>query len=254
MPPPRLQCLNGMRSSLGKASNLGAAFSTSSNVRAEGPRQPNPSSSTLPNSNNDTRFPTFARTAPPNAVNLPTGSRSNVDYGDGGEKTLRIAKLLNKQILRKERNDRDTRNQKTDPTSALSAKEEMQLNENSLALSKQITRRYAAGDVYAPHDLHWVEMQKWKARSRPKYDAFDALDMKPLDHYRNFSMVSEYMTPMGRIKHSKETGLRPVNQRRIARTIRRTIGMGLMPSVHKHPEILMKAHSKAQFYRPNGVR
>lgn len=45
---------------------------------------------------------------------------------------------------------------------------------------------------------------------------------------------------MGRIKHSKETGLRPVNQRRIARAIRRTIGMGMMPSVHRHPEIIYK--------------
>jgi small subunit ribosomal protein S18 len=45
---------------------------------------------------------------------------------------------------------------------------------------------------------------------------------------------------MGRIKHSSETGLRPVNQRRIARAIRRSIGLGLMPSVHRHPEILQK--------------
>lgn len=52
--------------------------------------------------------------------------------------------------------------------------------------------------------------------------------------------MSEYMTPMGRIKHSKETGLRPVNQRRIARAIRRSIGMGMMPSVYRHPEILQK--------------
>ena len=52
--------------------------------------------------------------------------------------------------------------------------------------------------------------------------------------------MSEYMTPMGRIKHSKETGLRPVNQRRIARAIRRSIGIGMMPSVHRHPEILQQ--------------
>lgn len=60
------------------------------------------------------------------------------------------------------------------------------------------------------------------------------------------------MTDMGRIKHSSETGLRAVNQRRIARTIRRAIGMGLMPSVHKHPEILQKEQnqriSRGQFY------
>ena len=51
-------------------------------------------------------------------------------------------------------------------------------------------------------------------------------------------MMSEYMTPMGRIKHRKETGLRAVNQRKIAKAIRRAVGMGLHPSVHKHPEVL----------------
>lgn len=52
--------------------------------------------------------------------------------------------------------------------------------------------------------------------------------------------MSEYMTPMGRIKHSSETGLRPVNQRKIAKAIRRSIGLGIMPSVHRHPEILQR--------------
>lgn len=50
--------------------------------------------------------------------------------------------------------------------------------------------------------------------------------------------MSEYMTEMGRIRHRKSTGLRPVNQRKLAKAIRRAIGVGLMPSVHRHPEIL----------------
>ena len=62
--------------------------------------------------------------------------------------------------------------------------------------------------------------------------------------------MSEYMTPMGRIKHSKDTGLRPVNQRRIARAIRRSIGMGLMPSVYKHPEILQISAKKNEQLSP----
>lgn len=56
--------------------------------------------------------------------------------------------------------------------------------------------------------------------------------------------MSEFITPMGRIKHNKETGLRPVNQRKIAKAIRRAIGMGIMPSVHRHPELLMKASKR----------
>jgi small subunit ribosomal protein S18 len=55
---------------------------------------------------------------------------------------------------------------------------------------------------------------------------------------QNFSLISEFITPMGRIKHSSDTGLRPVNQRKMAKAIRRAIAMGLHPSVHKHPEIL----------------
>lgn len=53
-------------------------------------------------------------------------------------------------------------------------------------------------------------------------------------------MISEFMTSAGNIKHSKETGLRAKNQRKMAKAIRRMIGMGLHPSVHQHPEILMK--------------
>ena len=55
---------------------------------------------------------------------------------------------------------------------------------------------------------------------------------------QNFSIMSEYVTQIGRIKHRKQTGLRAVNQRKIAKAIRRAVGMGLMPSVHKHPEVL----------------
>lgn len=46
------------------------------------------------------------------------------------------------------------------------------------------------------------------------------------------------MTNFGRIKHSKETGLKPVNQRKVAKMVRRAISLGIHPSVHKHPEIL----------------
>ncbi|GKT60311.1 ribosomal protein S18 [Colletotrichum tofieldiae] len=105
---------------------------------------------------------------------------------------------------------------------------------------KQMPRRWRAGEVYAPHDLSPVEMEKWRKSKRPNIDVIDLLGINPLDHYRNFSMISEYMTSFGQIEHSKNTGLRPVNQRRIAKAIRRAIGMGIHPSVHHHPELLRK--------------
>lgn len=89
-------------------------------------------------------------------------------------------------------------------------------------------------------------MAKWKKlrrKDRPRVDVLDQLALNPLKHYKNFSIMGEYITEMGRIKHSSETGLRPVNQRRMAKAVRRAMGMGLMPGVHRHPELLrmMKA-------------
>jgi len=51
-------------------------------------------------------------------------------------------------------------------------------------------------------------------------------------------MMSEFMTPMGRIRHRNDTGLRGANQRKVAKAIRRSIGIGMMPSVYRHPEIV----------------
>ncbi|KAK3945953.1 ribosomal protein S18 [Diplogelasinospora grovesii] len=103
---------------------------------------------------------------------------------------------------------------------------------------RHMPRRWRAGDLYAPKDLSPVEMKKWRTPHTPKKDVLDMLGLNPLDNYRNFSLISDYMTPFGRIKHSSETGLRPVNQRKMAKTIRRAIGLGIHPSVHRHPEIL----------------
>lgn len=61
-----------------------------------------------------------------------------------------------------------------------------ELKKHKLAsdLTKQISRRWKAGDIYAPHDLSSVEMQKWKRRGVPEYDAFDQLDMNPIGEYK----------------------------------------------------------------------
>lgn len=58
-------------------------------------------------------------------------------------------------------------------------------------------------------------------------------------HGQNFSLITEHVTAFGRILPIHETGLRPVNQRRMAKAIRRAIALGLHPSVHHHPQIML---------------
>ena len=52
--------------------------------------------------------------------------------------------------------------------------------------------------------------------------------------------MSEYVTDMGKLKHGNQTGLRPRNQRKMAKAVRRAIGLGLIPATYKHPEVLMR--------------
>lgn len=98
--------------------------------------------------------------------------------------------------------------------------------------------------MYAPHDLSATEASKRKRPGAagggggPARDVFDVLGINPLDEYKNFAMMREFCGPSGRIKHRSQTGLRSVNQRRVAKAVRRAVGMGLLPSVHAHPEIV----------------
>ncbi|KAL2889650.1 ribosomal protein S18 [Ceratocystis lukuohia] len=103
---------------------------------------------------------------------------------------------------------------------------------------RQAPRQWKRGDVYAPRDMSFSEMAKWKRSRQRNADVIDILGINPLDEYLNPTFIADFTTSFGQIQHSKTTGLRPVNQRKVAKTIRRAIGMGLHPSVHRHPEIL----------------
>ncbi len=62
--------------------------------------------------------------------------------------------------------------------------EEVGLWSRSKDLQKLHTRRWKGGDVYAPHDLSSVEMQKWRRSGKPTMDAFDALALNPEREYK----------------------------------------------------------------------
>jgi len=58
------------------------------------------------------------------------------------------------------------------------------------------------------------------------------------------------MMPTGRIRAVADTGLRPVNQRRMAKAVRRAIGLGIHPSVHRHPELLKMGQRSMRLHNP----
>jgi hypothetical protein len=62
--------------------------------------------------------------------------------------------------------------------------EDQKTQGESRILEKYQTRDWRAGDIYTPHDLSAAEMKKWRKRHSPATDAFDSLNMNPLDLYK----------------------------------------------------------------------
>ncbi|KAF3939376.1 hypothetical protein ABW19_dt0208025 [Dactylella cylindrospora] len=110
----------------------------------------------------------------------------------------------------------------------------------------------AENTYLSPKDLRFEEMDKFfkLRRSRVKEDFFERTQENPLNHYKNFNLLKDFMTSAGRIKHRSLTGLSNVNQRKLSKAIRRAIGIGLMPSVYRHPEILQQ--EQKQLLEPGG--
>lgn len=120
-------------------------------------------------------------------------------------------------------------------------------------IENQMIRRFRHGDVYAPNDMSPAQQRKAKransnvgrqshkplnSRRKGTLDMLDELKINPIKEYKNYAMMAEFTSEMGRIKHSRETGYRAVNQRKMAKAVRRAIGIGILPSVHRHPELL----------------
>ncbi|KAG6172511.1 hypothetical protein E4U11_003782 [Claviceps purpurea] len=116
--------------------------------------------------------------------------------------------------------------------------ETLRNNKESGEFLREMPRRWEAGDVYAPHDMSGVEMRKLRKRASRKADVVDALQIRAKDMYKNFALLQEFTNAAGQILPSSATGLRPVNQRKIAKMVRRAQGMGIYPTVHEHPELI----------------
>ncbi|KAI9788906.1 MAG: hypothetical protein M1816_006471 [Peltula sp. TS41687] len=181
---------------------------------------------------------------PKPTTNQPPASKARSSNGvlvnkrvESGKSLSRIVYSQLERMTDLQRNQQAS-NRQTLATGTQEYPKDMEESDRAANLNRAMQRRWEQGDVYAPHDLSAAEARKWKVRRGPSRDVFDALGVNPLMEYKNFAMMSEFMTEAGRIKHSSETGLRAVNQRKIAKAIRRAVGLGLMPSVHHHPEIL----------------
>jgi small subunit ribosomal protein S18 len=92
--------------------------------------------------------------------------------------------MVSESLARRARQNQNLVSGRRPGQPSLTTMQELENAKKASDLSKQITRRWKAGDVYAPHDLSAAEMAKWRNREGPKYDVFDVLGFNPLENYR----------------------------------------------------------------------
>ncbi|KAG0241362.1 ribosomal protein S18-domain-containing protein [Mortierella sp. GBAus27b] len=76
------------------------------------------------------------------------------------------------------------------------------------------------GDIYKPSDLNDSRTTSYPATPKP-VDELKILKLNPLVEYKNPSLLSHYITPLGRLMSREQTGLSAKNQRRLSRAVRR---------------------------------
>ncbi|KAF5359014.1 hypothetical protein D9758_004738 [Tetrapyrgos nigripes] len=106
-------------------------------------------------------------------------------------------------------------------------------------------RNFEANDFITPNRLSYESVVKRKAapRKRPavgpskkdacKHDPFYLQDVDPLDQALNPSVLSVFVTDMGKILPRSITGLTKKSQRRLGKAIRRAKVMGVIPILRR---------------------
>ncbi|ORX99591.1 ribosomal protein S18 [Basidiobolus meristosporus CBS 931.73] len=95
-----------------------------------------------------------------------------------------------------------------------------------------LAKRFLPKDTYAPSDFN-ENIPRNRSRRKGQNDPFRQLHLNPLSEYKNTTLLSNYVSQMGRILPRTATGLSAKSQRKVGKAIRRARAMGLMPVTWK---------------------
>ncbi|EWC46533.1 hypothetical protein DRE_04256 [Drechslerella stenobrocha 248] len=187
---------------------------------------PQKTTSSLPPIQESTAFPTGSQPPVATAANPPTRLTSSQNAFKSLERVNMYSSLLvdHLQDLVRQRHELES--------------------SNRVKVNPEIYRfqtNFVSQSYINPADLSYEEYEKYvqSRRHHVRADIFETLQENPIHHYKNFNLLKDFMTTAGRIKHRSVTGLSNTNQRKVSKAIRRAVGIGLLPSVHRHPFVLM---------------
>ncbi|KAI8075657.1 ribosomal protein S18 [Thamnidium elegans] len=131
-----------------------------------------------------------------------------------------------------------TGNQKTIEEATLSLLEGTLQKDRVRPISEAVQRYqkiHREGDIYHPEDLNDTRYRESLRQRRgrtatPTEDPFEVLGLDPLNEYKNFRLLTHFVSDMGKILPRQQTGVSAKNQRKLAKAIKRARAMGLMSS------------------------
>ncbi|KAG0019772.1 hypothetical protein BGZ81_009607 [Podila clonocystis] len=91
---------------------------------------------------------------------------------------------------------------------------------------------FRKGDIYKPSDLNDSKRAAYSAPPKP-VDELKILKLNPLVEYKNATLLSHYITPLGRLMSREQTGLSAKNQRRVTKAVRRARAMCILSPTAK---------------------
>ncbi|CEG77833.1 hypothetical protein RMATCC62417_12522 [Rhizopus microsporus] len=118
----------------------------------------------------------------------------------------------------------------------------MTIEEKSRTTTESVQRYqkiHQEGDLYHPQDLNdsryreSLRVRRGKSAT-PTQDPFEVLDLNPLHEYKNYKLLSQFVSDIGKILPREQTGLSAKNQRKLAKAIKRARAIGLMSSTNNH--------------------
>ncbi|KAG0202167.1 hypothetical protein BGX28_005248 [Mortierella sp. GBA30] len=91
---------------------------------------------------------------------------------------------------------------------------------------------FRKGDIYKPADLNDSKPTTYAAPAKP-VDELKILKLNPVVEYKNATLLSHYISPLGRLLSREQTGLSAKNQRRVTKAVRRARAMCIISPTAK---------------------
>ncbi|KAG5357510.1 37S ribosomal protein rsm18 [Yarrowia sp. C11] len=111
-------------------------------------------------------------------------------------------------------------------------------SENIPKIASNLVPKFALGQIYTPFNMTVKAATQGNTEGVTKVDQFQEANFDPLKLWKDRVTLSQYVNYSGLISGSHTHHLNKKSHKKISKAVRRSRCAGIMPYLHKAPEIL----------------